>query len=472
VSTRSPNGPVDVVVLGAGTAGLAAYRAAVATGASALLVEHGPRGTTCARVACMPSKLLIAAADVAHGARHAASFGIRCSAEVDGSAVMDRVRRERDGFVASVVASVDRIPSEGRMTGRARFVSPGVLDVDGRRIEARAVVIATGSSPVIPPAFDAVREHLVVSDDVFEWTTLPESVAVFGCGAVGLEIGQALHRLGVRVHLFGRDGALGPLEDPVVRAAAETALRSEVALDPAADIQALRRERNGLSVAFQADGRAGVETFALALVATGRVPNVARLDLQNAGLTLDDRGVPLFDRSTMQCGTSAVFMAGDVSGDRPVLHEASHEGRIAGENAARFPDIQPAARRSRLQIVFSDPQMATVGTSFEELPRGEAVIGEVRLDHEGRSIIMGRTGGMARLYADRGSGRFLGAEVVGPRAEHLGHLLAWAHQRALTLDEMLAMPFYHPTLEESLRTALRDARAHRQDPLHPLDRAL
>src|SRR5450432_373408 len=172
-------------------------------------------------------------------------------------------------------------------------------------------------------------------------------------------------------------------------------------LDAGADIQAVGRESSGLSVAYQADGRAAVETFALALVATGRTPNVAGLDLQNAGVALDTYGVPLFDRTTMQCGSSGVFMAGDASHEVPVLHEASDEGRIAGENAARYPDVRSGTRRSHFQIVFCDPQMAVVGTRFDELPGGgEAVIGEARFEHEGRSIIMGRQAGAARLYAD------------------------------------------------------------------------
>jgi dihydrolipoamide dehydrogenase len=467
MSMRSPHRSVDVAVIGAGTAGLAAYRAAAATGARVVIIEHGPGGTTCARVACMPSKLLIAAADVAHTAKTAAPFGIRCSPEVDGAAVMERVRRERDRFVESVVARVDRIAAEERIPGRARFIAPQVLEVDGQRIEARAVVVATGSSPSVPQAFDAVRDRLVVSDGVFAWTTLPGSVAVFGCGAIGLELGQALHRLGVRVHLFGRGGAIGPLKDPAVRAAAEAALGADVALDATTEIHGVRREGEGISVDFTTKGHAHRETFALALVATGRRPNVAGLGLENAGVRLDDHGVPLFDRSTMQCGSSGVFLAGDASQGLPVLHEALDEGKMAGENAARFPDIPKGVRRSHLQIVFCDPQIAVVGNPFEELSgAGETVIGEVRFEHQGRSIILGEKHGIGRLYAERASGRFLGAEIVGARAEHLGHLLAWAHQQALDIDQMLALPFYHPTLEEGLRTALRDACAQRKSPAH------
>jgi dihydrolipoamide dehydrogenase len=154
-----------------------------------------------------------------------------------------------------------------------------------------------------------------------------------------------------------------------------------------------------------------------------------------------------------------VFIAGDASDDVPVLHEAVDEGRIAGKNAALYPNVESRHRRSRLQIIFCDPQIALVGERFEELSRrGALAIGEVNFEEQGRARILGQNRGMGRLYADPNSGRFLGAEIVGPSAEHLGHLLAWAHQRALTVDQMLALPLYHPVVEEGLHTALSDAR--------------
>src|SRR5690242_6962641 len=169
---------VDVAVIGAGTAGLAAYRAAAAITSRVVLVEAGEHGTTCARVGCMPSKLLVAAADAAHHARDAEAFGVRATVEVDGRTVMARVRRERDRFVGFVLESVERIPAEHHLRGRARFVAPGVLDIGGVRVDARAVVIATGSSPVMPSMFDAIRDRVIVNDDVFAWDDLPESVVV------------------------------------------------------------------------------------------------------------------------------------------------------------------------------------------------------------------------------------------------------------------------------------------------------
>ena len=307
--------------------------------------------------------------------------------------------------------------------------------------------------------FEPVRDRLVVNDDVFEWETLPESVAVFGAGVIGLEIGQALSRLGVRVRMFGKSGTIGPLTDPAVKASALAAFREEMPLHPNVEVR-LRRVEAGVEATFDdEDGVSRVETFAYALVAAGRKPNLAGLGLENAGLELDARGAPVFDRTTLQCkgGQSAVFIAGDANDDVPLLHEASDEGRIAGENAARFPNVAAGLRRSLLSITFTEPQIAIAGATLASLSESDVVVGEVSFVDQGRSRVMLQNRGLGHVYADRATGRFLGAELVGPRVEHLGHLLAWAHQQGLTVGEMLSMPFYHPVVEEGLRTALRDA---------------
>src|SRR5690554_2434777 len=202
---------VDVAVIGAGTAGMGAYRAARRFTDNLVLIEGGHFGTTCARVGCMPSKLLIAAADAAHNARNGDLFGIQAwGIQVDGPAVMERVRSERDRFVDSVLEAINDMPEGHRVRGYARFLSPHRLAVgDALEIEADRIVIATGSSPKIPKFLKAAGERLIVNDDVFEWQDLPGSVAVFGPGVIGLELGQALSRLGVRVRMFGSGGSIG-----------------------------------------------------------------------------------------------------------------------------------------------------------------------------------------------------------------------------------------------------------------------
>jgi dihydrolipoamide dehydrogenase len=465
---------VDVAVIGAGTAGLAAYRAAVGEGKRAVLIEGGAYGTTCARVGCMPSKLLIAAAEAAHAVERWDDFGLRLEGKlrIDGRAVMARVKRERDRFVGFVLDSVENIPPADRVRGHARFLDDHALEIDdGTRVRFGRAVIATGSRPSILPLLRGAGERLVVNDDIFDWDDLPGSVAVFGPGVIGLELGQALSRLGVRVLMFGKGGFVGPFTDPAIRDYAERAFQREFWLDSDADVRAVERTAGGVTIRFVAGGAERVETVDYVVAATGRAPNVDRLDLENTSLPRDGRGVPLFDRETMQCGSSRIFVAGDANNDLPLLHEAADEGRIAGQNAARYPDVRRARRRAPLGVVFSDPQLAVVGSRFIDLPAGATVTGSVSFEDQGRSRVMLRNSGLLHVYADAASGAFLGAEMIGPDAEHLAHLLAWAGQLRLTVGEMLELPFYHPVVEEGLRTALRDASSQLESRAAPVRRA-
>ena len=452
----------DVAVIGAGSAGLAAYRAAKAAGKRALVIERGPYGTTCARVGCMPSKLLIAPAEAAHDIGRLGEFGLALEGRlrVDGHTVMARVRRERDRFVGFVTQGVDAIDDADKIRGSARFVDSTTLVVDEHlTIGARSIVIATGSSPAYPSAWRALGERVVTNDDVFDWIDLPRSVAVFGPGVIGLELGQALHRLGVRVKIFGRAAGIGPLADPALIVYARDALGAELDLvvDAYADVAG---DGDEIVVTYRAaDGSSRVERFDYLLAATGRAPNIAGLGLERAGIALDANGVPLFDRTTMQCGDASIFIAGDANHDVPLLHEAADEGRIAGANAARFPRVEAAMRRAPLSIVFSDPQIAVVGGGYRTARSIAHVTGAVSFDDQGRARVMARNRGLLHVYADATSGRFIGAEMIGPDAEHIGHLVAWALQMNLTIAQMLEMPFYHPVVQEGLRTALRDAQA-------------
>ncbi|MFZ2653152.1 MAG: dihydrolipoyl dehydrogenase, partial [Burkholderiaceae bacterium] len=185
-------------------------------------------------------------------------------------------------------------------------------------------------------------------------------------------------------------------------------------------------------------------------------------------------GVPRFDRRTGQIGAGSVFIAGDANDEFALLHEAADEGRIAGDNAGRFPDVRVRPRRAPLAVVFTDPQIMLAGQSHAALlAAGTAFeLGEASFDDQGRSRVMLKNQGMLRVYAERHSGRFLGAEMIGPAAEHIGHLLAWSVQRGDTVQQMLDSPYYHPVVEEGVRTALRQLqRALRMGPV-PVERCL
>lgn len=457
----------DVLIIGAGTAGLSAYRNAKQHTDSVLLVEGKQYGTTCARVGCMPSKLLIAAAEAAHNATVAPQFGVNISeVKIDGKAVMQRVRDERDRFVGFVIDATEEIPQADRLIGNATFIDNHRVMIDSHtEITAKRIVIATGSRPSYPAIFNNFGSRLIINDDVFNWQDLPKSVAVFGPGVIGLELGQALHRLGVKVKVFGVGGAIGPLTDPKLKEYANKLYAKEFYLDTNANVRDMKEVNNRAELTYtDQQGNSHTEQFDYVLAATGRVPNTDNLGLENTSVVRDERGVPIADKHTMQCGDLPIFIAGDASNQIPLLHEAADQGVIAGQNAGRYPDVRNGLRRTPIAAVFSDPQIAMVGESYQQITQrfgdcGCYEIGEVSFEDQGRSRVMLKNKGHMRVYAEQGTGLFLGAEIISPAAEHLAHLLAWAVQNKMTVPQMLDMPYYHPVIEEGLRTALRNLNA-------------
>ncbi|MED5372037.1 MAG: dihydrolipoyl dehydrogenase [Myxococcota bacterium] len=447
----------DVAILGAGTAGLNARRGAEARGARAVMVDPGPFGTTCARVGCMPSKLLIAAAERAHSAQEAAPFGVQIpQVRVDGPAVMRRVQAERDRFVGFVLEAIDEHLEAGRLIkGRARFVGPNTLQVDEHtQLTFRSAVIATGTTPFVPPPFRGLGDALIDNSGIFELPDLPESVLVVGAGVIGLELGQALHRLGVRVTIVGLGGQIGPLSDPKVLQVAREVFSQELDLRPDYQLESITRLPDG-QVEMRADGR--VDRYQRVLIASGRLPNLGNLGLEEV-FGWDPKALPPVDPRMGQIGDSHIFLGGDVSSFRPLLHEAADEGRIAGENAGRYPAIEARPRRTALGVVFTDPQIAVVGKPYSQTGACGCCAGEVDYSRQGRARVMGRNKGWVRIYAECDQGVLQGAEMFGPDVEHTAHLLAWAIQRRLSVHEALELPFYHPVVEEGIRTALQDLR--------------
>ncbi|EMU0973326.1 dihydrolipoyl dehydrogenase [Neisseria gonorrhoeae] len=457
----------DIVVIGGGTAGMGAFRNARLHSDNVYLIENNVFGTTCARVGCMPSKLLIAAAEARHHALHTDPFGVHLDKDsivVNGEEVMRRVKSERDRFVGFVVTDVEEWPADKRIMGSAKFIDEHTVQIDDHiQIAAKSFVIATGSRPVILPQWQSLGDRLIINDDVFSWDTLPKRVAVFGPGVIGLELGQALHRLGVKVEIFGLGGIIGGISDPVVSDEAKAVFGEELKLHLDAKTEVKLDADGNVEVHWEQDGEKGVFVAEYMLAAVGRLPNVDNIGLENINIDKDARGVPVADPLTMQTSIPHIFIAGDASNQLPLLHEAADQGKIAGDNAGRYPNIGSGLRRSTIGVVFTSPQIGFVGLKYAQVAAqyqtDEFVIGEVSFKNQGRSRVMLVNKGHMRLYAEKATGRFIGAEIVGPAAEHLAHLLAWAHQMKMTVPQMLDMPFYHPVIEEGLRTALRDADA-------------
>lgn len=459
---------VDIAIIGAGTAGMSAYKAARKQTDSIVVIEGGPYGTMCARVGCMPSKLLIAASEAARAVRSAPAFGVHAGdVQVDGAAVMQRLHAERDRFVQAAVDDVMSWPPAHRLRGHARFTAPGLLAVtDGdhiQMVQARTTIIATGTTPTYPAAWKAaLGERMVINDDIFSWQTLPGSVAIVGTGAIGLEMAQALQGLGVRVLLVGRSEKLGPLTAPALQAATRQLVTQDVATVLNAQVSGVQLQGQQVQLHIihnDASTAPRTELVDYLLVTTGRHNTLADLDVGKAGVVLDAKGRAQVDAQTRQVQDLPIFMVGDANGLVPLQHEASDDGFVAGTLAAQWPRLQPVARRAGLSIVFSHPQMMIAGQSHAALSRAgtDFVAGSVDFRKQGRANIMRVNQGLLQVYAERSSQRLLGAEMIGPAAEHFAHLLAWCVQQQATIASLLTMPFYHPVLEEGLRTALRDA---------------
>jgi dihydrolipoamide dehydrogenase len=441
----------DVAVIGAGTAGLAAERAARKAGAKTLLIDDRFAGTTCASVGCMPSKLLVAAADAAYNARKASTFGIETTTSVDGCAVMARVQKERDGFVAATLKSIEKIPAGICIRQRARFSGKNTLTLDdGRKVSAKAAVIATGSRPTVPKPFEKLGEIVLTNETIFEMPSLPRSIAVVGAGPLGLELAQALARLGVQTTLFDQSNHIAALRDAEVAKILNSVLGKEfpihlsVKLDVEQDGQGARLSWSGAS--------SGVASFERVLVAAGRPPTLHDLNMAATGLETNEHGVPKFDPSTLQCVDAPIFLAGDADAQRPVLHEASSEGAIAGRNAAWFPKVRKAKRAVPLSIMFTDPPLAVVGAN----PSDATVVGRASYADQGRAKVEARNAGLVRIYAGPDTGIIAGATLFGPGMDHIAHLFAWAIERRETAETLRQLPFYHPTFEEGLKPALRE----------------
>ncbi|MEE4254074.1 MAG: dihydrolipoyl dehydrogenase [Desulfuromusa sp.] len=451
---------VEYIILGVGTAGLGAFSRIRKQTDSVLLIQHGPYGTTCARVGCMPSKMLIAAGDLAHAIDEGSYFGIDGHYQVNGKRVFERIKQDRaEKFVGGVLKYVNSINDQFKIEGKASFVDPSTIDVDGKlRVKAEKIILACGSTPYISPVFEPLRDELDTSDTIFELDDLPQSLAVIGLGVIALELGQAFHRLGVETTLYGRSGRIGSFTHPDMQREVMQTLQQELNIIPQGNFTQATKVAGGYELTYvTGEGETITRTYERVLLASGRASNLRSMNLENADLALDARGLPQYDPLTMQCGDAPVFIAGDATEDLPLWHEAYIEGRIAADSAIHFPHRKEGRRTTALGIYFTDPEMAIVGADYSSLVPEQIIIGRARMARGPRHEIYNDHRGMIQVYVDKQGGALLGAEIFGRGAEHMAQTLVLAIEHEMTVGEILQMPVYHPSLEEVMKEALNNA---------------
>jgi dihydrolipoamide dehydrogenase len=447
---------LDVAIIGAGTAGLSAQAEVAKVTDRYRVFDSGPYGTTCVRSACMPSKALLQSAHDFHRRHAFDALGIKGAERlsVDAALVLAQTRALRDGLAEGVLGDMASWRETHLVPHVPVFAADGTLRAEDKSLRPRASLIATGSRPVIPPDWrDRFGGRVLTSDDIFELESLPRRIAVVGLGPVGVELGQALARLGVEVTGFDPAASIGGLSDPELQARFRTTLKSEMTV-----VEAEADPEAGPDGAITMRWDGGETEVDCILASIGRSPNLDTLGLKALGVDLGDGRLPDLPEGQLNLPGTRLFFAGDAGHEPALLHEASDEGRIAGYFAARNEDAV-FRQRVPLRIVFSDPQIALAGATWDNLEprRGDVVVGEASFDHAGRIQLQRETGGAVRIYAERTTARLLGAAILAPEAEHLAHLLAFSIGGKDDLRALLRMPAYHPTHEEVLRRALRSA---------------
>lgn len=449
----------DFVVLGGGSAGYAAARTAVSLGLSTCVVDGaGELGGLCILRGCMPSKTLIESANRNLTLRRSKEFGLQANpASPNIQAIRDRKRALIDDFASYRQGQLN----DGRFTllrGHANFASESTLHINLREggtqtVEFRTACIATGSVVAVPPTPGLAATGFWTSDDILDAAELPGSFVVLGGGAIALEMAHYLDAMDRKVTLIQRGERVLSFMDPECGDTIAHAYRTRgMAVHCGTKVQSIERTATGKRITFTDAGGEHVVEADEILLATGRMPNTARLTLHEAAIQTMRGKITVNEH--MQTSTPHIFAAGDVCSPLDVVHIAIQQGEAAARNAAAFvgDTAMPANVDYRLRLfgVFSHPEVAGVGATEAELRAASIpfIAASYPFNDHGKSMVKGEIEGFVKLIADPESGEILGGTVVGPEATELIHEIVVAMSFSGTVRQLAKVPHYHPTLSE------------------------
>jgi mercury(II) reductase len=455
VPGRSGNGAYDLAVIGAGSAGFSAAITAADQGAQVALIGSGMIGGTCVNIGCVPSKTLIRAAETLHSARAATRFaGITAEAVVgDWPATV----RQKDTLVANLRQAkyLDLLPAYDRISyhdGPARLVEGGV-EVDGKRIVAGKIIIATGARPAVPPipGIDAVP--YLTSTTALELDELPTSLLVIGGGYVGAELAQMFVRAAVQVTLICRSRLL-PRAEPEIGAALTGYFRDEgISVVSGVVYRSIRASEAGVTLTLRRDGEDLTLEADRVLIATGRTPNTEDLGLAERGVgTTANGGVVVDER--MRTTAPGIYAAGDVTGQDAFVYMAAYGAKLAAKNALNGDSLH-YDNSAMPAVVFTDPQVASVGLTEAAARRAgrQVRVSTIGLDQVPRALAARDTRGLIKLVADADSGKLLGAHILAPEGADSIQAAALAIKCGLTVHELADTIFPYLTTVEGLKLA-------------------
>jgi dihydrolipoamide dehydrogenase len=441
----------DVVVIGGGPGGYVAALRAAQLGAKTAVVERDRVGGTCLVRGCIPTKALLQSAEVYTLAKAGGQFGvISDKIGVDWTAALER----KTGVVDKLVKGVEGLLKAGGVTlvrGTASLAGKGAVDVSGERLQAKDIVIATGSAVARIPLKGA--ELTIDSDQILELKEIPGRLAVIGGGVVGMEFAAMFAALGTKVTVLEMLPQVLPMVDADLVAVYTkhlAGLGGDVHIN--AKVEQVAKRNGGLQVRFSSGGEGGSVDADQVLLAVGRVPYTQGLEAEKAGVKLE-RGRVVVDEH-LHTSADGIWAIGDVIGGIMLAHVASYEGVCAVENIVghenRVPDYHAAPN-----CIYTDPEIAHVGLGEKEAKEKgiDVKVGRFPFTASARALTLGQSEGFVKVVADAGSGRLLGAHIIGPRATDLIAEATLAVQNGLTLEQIDLTIHAHPTLPESLMEA-------------------
>lgn len=450
----------DFVAIGGGSAGFNAARVAADLALKTAIVDGAEDlGGLCILKGCMPSKTLLYMAEVLHLAQKAKSFGLKIpSARADMKAIHARKKRIIDEFASYRQAALNSGKFD-LIRAHARFTDPHTLALsNGRSLRARHFLIGTGSKISLPAVPGLAETKFWTSDDVLDLDFIPPSVIVLGGGIVACELTQFLNRIGTRVVLIQRSAHILRDHSEAAAKVVQQALVDEgVELFAGTQIQSLRPEARGVAATFLHDGKILTRRAAFLFNALGREPNTATLNLAAAGVTSRADGQIRVNR-WQQTSALHIYAAGDCSGPHEIVHTAILQGELAARHAAKVKALKPVDWSLLLNVVFTDPQLATIGRLERELDEAGTpyLVASYPFNDHGKSILMEANYGYVKVIAEPKRGRILGAEIVGKDAGELIHAFSGPLAMKATVFDLLRAPWYHPTLAEIVTYPLEE----------------
>lgn len=450
----------DFAIIGGGSAGFNAARVATEQGMKTAVIDGARElGGLCILKGCMPSKTLIYVAEVLHHAKMGKKFGLKIPrATADMKAVHAR-KLEIIGDFASYRQQQLKDAKFDLIKQHARFLdSQTLLLSDGSKLRAKKFLIGTGSFVNQPDIPGLSETGFWTSDDVLDLDFIPKSVIVLGGGIVACELAQYLNRIGSRVVLIQRSKHI--LKDNSAEASQviEQAFRDE-GIEVFTDTKLLRisRTKQGVGATFEHAGKTLTRRAAHGFNALGRSPNTAKLNLDLAGVKCRESGQIITNR-WQQTSAPHIYAAGDCAGPHEIVHIAIQQGELAARHAFGRPKLKAVDYNLLLIVVFTDPQLATIGRTEAELQSTNTpyLVESYPFNDHGKSILMEANYGHVKVMADPKKGRILGAEIVGKDAGELIHCFTTPLAMRATVFDMLRAPWYHPTLSEIITYPLED----------------